>query len=136
MEVTAAITTPTDSKGLRYGILKTDQWELLRPIFDSQKAILPDQSIATAAIATDEKGAIVAMHMLQLVYHAEPQWIAEHERGRVNYLILVDLLNRLFALNGERMEYYVFAPDEKAADMCRLGQLEEMPWKVFRKRVG
>lgn len=127
----------THTESLKYGILEVEDWNKLAPIFEAQGAQLPDPAVATCAVATDEEksGKIVAFHMLQVAYHAEPMWIDPEYRARVNYQTLLGQLEQLFFIQQSTGEYYAFCPTPEIEAMAIAAGLKDTGWKVYKKSL-
>lgn len=70
---------------LTYRKLEPKEWPKLRPIFQFNKAFLPDPVASVAAVVENEDGELVGFLMFQLVPHTEPLWIREDYRGKVDF---------------------------------------------------
>ncbi len=83
------------SETLMYRLLPPEEWHRLKLIFHAQKWFLPPEFLATASVAENEKGEIVAVQMLQMVLHSEPRWAHPDYRGKVNFVALDKVLEEL-----------------------------------------
>ncbi len=122
---------------LKYEMLPKDQWEKLIPIFEEQGWYLPHPALAEAAVAYDENGNIVGVLPLQLVAHAEPGWVGEQWRGKVDMLNLVEKLRDWVRANiGENpligKGFVIVATNPAVERIARLAGLTEVEGKVFK----
>jgi hypothetical protein len=66
-------------------ILPPDEWDKLRDVFEKHDWHLPDPTTAFALVDEDEAGEIIVVLMVQLQLAAEPLWIAEAHRSKVDW---------------------------------------------------
>jgi hypothetical protein len=118
---------------IEYRYLAPEEYESLRPVFEANDGDLPDPQMSAihAAFDGDE---IVGFHVLQYVPHAEPMWIKDTHRGKVNWREFQRGVEKLFdkARGGS---YYIFPSDERVAKMCKRGGMVECEFKAWRRDV-
>ena len=122
--------------GLIYRLLPTEEWDRLAPIFAKNDWFLPPRQLSNASVTENSQGEIVGMQMLQLVLHSEPTYIDEAYSGKVNYLRLWDLLERIPKSKKNHLilpGYCLVAPNEKIAQMAERGGFKLIEGKLYRK---
>jgi hypothetical protein len=132
--VDAAEATHTDS--LTYRILPPQEWaKLVEYCTTKYGYIPPDPAFATASVVEDGDK-IVAAHILQVQYHAEPIMIDKDYSGRVNFLNMVKKLEELFFLQEGSKTYYAFSDSRLIDEMAEKAGMKLTPYKVFKKEVA
>lgn len=108
-------------------------WRTVEAEFKRRGVVAPSKTSARvfAAIENDE---VVGFLVVQLVVHAEPIWIHEDYRGKVNWQKLVRMGEDFLGRNTGR-EYYAFAPNDHIEAMCEIVGMEKMLWIVYRKKL-
>lgn len=122
--------------GLIYRILPTEDWSRLVPIFQKHDWFLPPRELANASVVENSSGKIVGIQILQLVLHAEPTYIDPDYSGKVNYLRLWDILERIPKSKQDHLVlpgYCLLAPTEKVERMAELGGFKVIEGKLYRK---
>jgi hypothetical protein len=124
------------AEGFMYRILPPSEWDKLKPIFDEQGWFLPPNFLATAAIAENEEGEIVSVHMLQFVLHGEPRWTHPDYVGKVNYQRQTRLLEDLPKERKGQLYlpgFLVVCTDETQERMAELQGFTKIPGTIWRK---
>lgn len=122
--------------GLIYRILAGAERERLVPIFKTHDWFLPPGELAKFSVCENEKGDIVGCQTMQLVLHAEPTFVDPDYAGRVNYLRLWDILERIPKSKQEHLilpGYCLVAPNAKVEQMAELGGFKPIEGKLYRK---
>ena len=122
----------TEAK-VTHRLLNRDEWGKIEFIFQENGVEPPNKDISFIVVE-ELDGEITQILTLQLVGHSEPWWCREDRRGKSSVVPLVNLLNQVAERIG-LSEYFAFAPNENIAKACSIVGMEELPWKVFRKRV-
>jgi hypothetical protein len=126
----------TNGNGLRYSIIKPEEWHRLEPLFRKLNFFLPPQILANCAIAENDCRDIVAFQVLQMVLHAEPSYIQPEYRGMVNLLRMWRLLEDLPKDKNNPMivpGYLLIAPNENIARLAELGGFEAIKGTIYKK---
>lgn len=116
-----------------YRFLEKEEYGKLEGKFEEYGAKLPDPELSAIYAAFDEE-TIVGFHVLQYVPHAEPMWIAEEYRGKVNWRQFQRGIEGLFDRNAGG-SYYIFPADERVANLCRRGGMEELPIRAWKREI-
>jgi hypothetical protein len=124
----------SNGNALHYRILPPAEWFRLEPIFKEKNWFLPPAFLATACVAENSKGEIIAFQILQSVLHAEPTFIQEEYRGMVNYLNLWEPLKALPKKGNTLLApgFLLVAPDDKIKRMAELGGFSEIPGTLMK----
>lgn len=117
---------------INYRWLSPEEAETLKPIFEEYDGDFPNLQLSAFYGAVNDQNEIVGFHVIQLVPHAEPQWVKEEYRGKVNWREFQRGIEEI--LRGG--EYFIFPSNERIAKLCKRGGMEEVPLKAFKKMVG
>ena len=119
-------------KKVTYRFLEPQEFPLLAEVFAEYGGTIPDPNLSAinAAIVDDK---IVGFHVLQLIPHAEPIWIAKDYRGYVSWRTLQAGIESVFQGAGT---YYSFSDRPEIEKLCKKAGMIEVPMKVWVKRLG
>lgn len=131
---------------ITYRLLQPEEWSRLdeiRPLLGHDRPLPSSPQIADCVIA-EEDGLIAGLLFMQMAPHLEPLVISPKHTGRVNYLRMVDVLERLYKerlssqpSNGHPPEliYYVFSPNPRIGKMAKVAGMTFLPYRVWHKKL-
>jgi hypothetical protein len=115
-------------------LIKPEEWQQLEPVFREQGGRMSDPKNATAAVAVDDKGRIVAFWTLQRVWHAGPRWTSPEYRHRGLGKRLHGLIERLFE-KKPGSGYYSFSDNARCDQFFQELGYRDIGCRVFAKEV-
>lgn len=110
-------------------MLPEEEFFRLEIIFAASGGVMPDSRGSRIAVAEDADGNIVGMFVLQVVAHGEPIWVSDDYRKTGVGAALVEKINE------QGVGYYSFSESERVSEMCRANGMQELPYRVFFKKV-
>jgi hypothetical protein len=117
---------------IAYRLLPHAEFERLKDLMCSEGCgdSMPDPRFCRVIVA-ERDNVIVAFLVCQVAIHMEPLWIAPEERGSVNW-------RRMVHMHEENLlsPFYVFAPNERIASMCKAVGMQKQNWEVFMKEAS
>jgi hypothetical protein len=117
----------------------SDELTMLEELFAEYGAALPDPLKSKLYVVRDQEqeGKIVGFYCLQVRLHAEPMWIQEEYRGRLdNENGLPIWFNLVMGIEQftRQDDTFIVAENEITDEMCRLMNLELVKHNVYVKR--
>lgn len=117
---------------MKIEIIRREDWDTLRPVFDAEGGRLPDPRRATAAIATDERG-LAGFWTLQQAWHAGPTWVREDHRGARLWKPLNDAVTGLFSGTPAGSGYYSFSDSPRMDHIFKSLGYQDLGMKVWKR---
>lgn len=117
---------------ITYRWLEPEEIETLRPIFEDNGGELPSPQFSQIYGALNDAGKVVGFHVLQLIPHLEPMYIEPDYRAKVNWREFQRGIEAV--ISG--VEYYIFPGNDRVANLCKRGKMEEVQTRAFKKVAG
>lgn len=113
-------------------VIKADEWEKIRGVFEQEGGKLPNPHFSTAIVAEDE-GEIVGFWCLELVPHAGPLYVSPIYRGKGLHKELMAEMEKKLMNHQRGTGFYVFSDTERTDHICEQAGMKEMGWKVWKR---